>query len=592
VATEKTSWEVEMDEDVSPAARKAETALGRLHKMIQRFSASGMSPVANRMNAVRNKVNGLAMSKISGYSAATGQKFGPYRKGTLDERVQGRGVGGLIAERVGGKLSAGGSSLSKFGKKWDKFKKNESVNDAFEGTKNGVMIAVAALGAMVAGITIATIKMVDFGQKSRAAFGMMLGGAAAGNAAFQRSRDLAKEMGMDIADVTGSYQRFLSMGFDTKESEQLIKMGADMTALGNSSEKVRSVLDAMGKINATGTMQGDELMMLAEAGINIGSIYDVLGKKLGKTRAEIVKMKEAGKITSRQAIDAIKETVLATTKQTEFGAARKVVISSTLGGGWDQLKAQVKDKMIGIADATAPALAKAMGAVNKRISAILNSKDGASGANGIVTMINWIAELIETNVPTIEGFFRAFIDGASEVLGPIMEMGNSIGLATGMDKVDTAKMLGKAIGQLVGVAIAAGAALGGGFLQALISIANVLNDIIGAIKWVTDNIGAFIFSFSNGLADQNALKDYAARNGGSMAGVSNSSLNGLQNQAATIQAGSSSKNVTNNLTTNVTAQAPAGGTKEDGRAYGEGIAQGNQRATLRYFESANVAQGT
>jgi tape measure domain-containing protein len=353
------------------------------------------------------------------------------------------------------------------------------------------------------------------------------------------------------------------------------------------------VLDAMGKINATGTMQGDELMMLAEAGINIGSIYDVLGKKLGKTRAEIVKMKEAGKITSRQAIDAIKETVLATTKQTEFGAARKVVISSTLGGGWDQLKAQVKDKMIGIADAASPALAKAMGAINKRISTVLNGKDGAAGASGIVSMINWISSAVEGAVPTIETFMRSFIDGIGQVLGPMWEMGSALSSSLGGANVNTAQLLGKAIGQLAGLAIAAGAALGGGFLQALISIANVMNDIIGGIKWITDGIGAWIFKTSDALATQQAMNDFAARNGGDMSKASNSSFNAMTAQAGGIKPGAAAGgNITNTLSTQVNVAAPLGGTKEDGRAFGEGVAQGNNRGMSRWLESANVAQGT
>lgn len=583
-----------MAEDVSPAARKAETALGRLHKQIQRFSASGMSSAMKSMNAIRDRVNGIAAAKINGFGAATGQKFGPFQKGTLDARVQNRGIGGLVAERSGARLSAGGDALTRFGKKWDKFRNSAGVGKAFEVAGNAVMIAAAAAGAMVAGITIATIKMADFGQKSRAAFSMMLGGQVEGEKAFMRSRELAKELGMDIADVTGSYQRFLSMGFDKAESEQLIKMGADMTALGNSSEKVRSVLDAMGKIQATGTMQGDELMMLAEAGINIGAIYDVLGKKLGKTRGEIVKMKEAGKITSRQAIDAIKETVLATTKQTEFGAARKVVISSTLGGGWDKLKAEFRDKMIEIADASAPALAKALAKVNARISKVMNGPDGDAMTGGIVSMVNWIASLIEDNIPTIEGFFRAFTEGAGEVLGPLREMASGMGFLSSGDKVSTAQMLGKAIGQLAGLAVSAAAVLGGGLLQALISVATVMNDIINSVKWLTDKIGSGWFMASDQLANVQAQRDYAARNGGSMAGVSDSSLNDSVSQMGYVKAGSASgsKQINNNLTTQVTAQAPPGGTLEQGREWGQGVAQGNQRQQMRFFESVNASQGT
>lgn len=588
--SEKTSWEVELNEDVSPAARKAETALGRLQRMIQRFSASGLP---RSLNAVRDRVNGVAIRAATGGEAVRRNKIGRL----VDERgkfVREKAMDNT-STRIGRSWDSGVGKLQKFGKTWDKFKGNAGVSKVFESAKTGVMLVAAAAGAVVAGVTVATIKMVDFGQKSRAAFSMMLGSEAAGEQAFTRSRQLAKELGMDIAEVAGSYQRFLSMGFDQAGAVELIKMGADMTALGASSEKVSSVLDAMGKIQATGSLQGDELMMLAEAGINIGAIYDKLGEKFGKTRAQIVKMKEAGKITSADAIQAIKDTVLATTKQTEFGAARKGVIAKTLGGGWDKLKAEVKDKMIGIADASAPALAKALNAINKRMTKILNGKEGSAAQGGVVSMVNWIASTIEENVPTIETFFRAFTDGMSEVLGPMWEMGSALSASMGGDKLSTAQLLGKAIGQLAGLAIAAGAALGGGMLQALISISVVMNDIVKAAKWIIDNIGAFVFGMSDGMANLQAMDRFNQQNGG-MSGASNSEFGKLPDyyaKTAGIKQGEASqKNVNQVANINVTAQAPAGGTLQDGKTWGEGAAQGMQRQQLRFFESANLANGT
>jgi tape measure domain-containing protein len=555
-----------MDEDVSPAAHKAETALARLHRQIQRFSAMGRGGAMKALGAVRDKVSGMGA------------------------RAAAQSVVSRVGGGIGNVWDKGAEGLTKFGAKWDKFRNNAAVGEVFTKVKEGVMLVGAAALGIGAAIVYSTVKMVDFGQKSRAAFTMMLGGAEKGAAAFAESRVLAKQLGMDIADVTGSYQRFLSMGFDQAESKQLIAMGADMTALGNSTEKVRSVLDAMGKIQATGTMQGDELMMLAEAGINIGSIYDILGKKLGKTRAEIVKMKEAGKITSRQAIDAIKEQVLATTGQKQFGDARKVVIATTLGGGWDQLKATFRDKMIGIADAAAPGLAKALSALNTRLTKIFDGKDGDAMSSSLIRFVDWIAGAFESSLPYIEDFFRSFIDGASEVLGPMMEIGNSISAGLGVDKAETVKLLGRSIGQLVGVAISAGAALSGGFLQALVSIANVLNDIIRAIKWATDGLGAFIFSFTDAAANQKAIAEAAARDGG--IGNVQGGLNGLRTGAAALQAGSSNKAISQTMNTTVNATVPPGATRADGEEFGKGVAAGNQRGMSRFFNDLNTANGT
>jgi hypothetical protein len=172
------------------------------------------------------------------------------------------------------------------------------------------------------------------------------------------------------------------------------------------------------------------------------------------------------------------------------------------------------------------------------------------------------------------------------------EMASSMGFLSTGDKVSTAQMLGKAIGQLAGLAIAAAAALGGGLLQALISVAQVMNDIIGMMKWVTDHLGMAEMFFENGEQDAAALEDYKRRNGGSTAGISDSRLNDSVAQMGFVKPDYTPKQVTNQLTTNVQVAAPPGGTMEDGRAFGEGLAQGNQRGTARFFESVNVAQGT
>jgi len=624
--SEKTSWEVELDEDVSPAARKAESALARLQRRIQRFSSMGMSKAMGGLGGLRDRLNraaigagsmgaattrdragklrnargqfvnesalgnlwgkvggARALDMVPGLAAARGRKMGPFRQGSLDERAA--GFGASLGPRMSAMAGGFGSATKSAGRFFKKLDNNAAASKVFSGIKDGVVGVALATAALVAGLVVSTVKMVDFGQKSRAAFSMMLGGEAAGNAAFAESRKLAVDLGMQIEDVAGSYQRFLSMGFDQAESQELIKMGADMTALGNSTEKVRSVLDAMGKINATGTMQGDELMMLAEAGINIGSIYDKLGEKFGKTRAEIVKMKEAGKISSRDAIDEIKATVLATTGQTEFGAARQNVIANTLGGGWDQLKAEVRNRMIDVADASERPLVKMLASLRSRVSAAFGGTAGDRGVSGISRAIGWLAEKFDSALPLIETLFGSIRDGAASVLGPMWEMSQGMTGTFGGDRIETIRKMGEVLGTLYGIALTVSSVFGGVFLQTLTSVFNVLHDIIESLKWVTDKAGSFIFSFADGYANQEARK---------RAGADGMTFDrqGMVNAVNGVSAGSAGATITNTLQTTVNAVVQPGGTKAEGEAFGKGAAQGFDRQAMGYFNGLNDAQGT
>lgn len=619
---EKTSWEVELDEDVSPAARKAETALGRLQRMIQRFSASGMSKAMVGLNSIRDRLNmaavgaGVASARIvhrrlangrfaggkdtevtmggtsrsvldmvPGLAAMRGRKMGPFRPGSIDERAAGFGSRMSAAwDKVTNGATRATKATQNFIKKLDDSKKASKV---FEWAKNATMLVAAGAAAMTAGILVSTTKMVDFGQKSRAAFSMMLGSQELGEIAFKRSRQLAKELGMDIHEVAGSYQRFLSMGFDQAGAEELIKMGADMSALGASTEKVSSVLDAMGKIQATGTLQGDELMMLAEAGINIGAIYDKLGEKFGKTRGEIVKMKEAGKISADDAIQAIKDTVLATTKQTSFGMARKGVIANTLGGGWDKLKAEVRDKMIGIADAAAPALARAMNSVNTRLSTILNGNDGSAMQDTIVRGIEWVAIKIEEAIPLIEEFGRSFVAGFREAAGPLSEIGAGLSDSFGGNKAEMIRSIARSLGMVAAVLGAAAFVIGGIFTAAVYAAGKAIEYLVMMWSWAQEKIGGFLF----GLLDSKLNTDAQLRATGegwrppAMGQDLGAQVNG-------IKTGSAGNNIQQTAQISVTAQAPQGGTREDGQIWGEGAAKGIQRQQMRFFEDLNVSQGT
>lgn len=175
--------------------------------------------------------------------------------------------------------------------------------------------ALMAVGAGVAAVGVgAAIGAAKFGsavvmaqaykEDVTRALSIMLKGKDAADAALKTAAQTADFIGEDRAKVAGGFVDLLAKGFDVKKADEITRRLAD---LGSVDPKARTedLVRVIGQIASTGRLQGDELNELANAGLETGSVYDALGKQLGKTRAEVIKLKEAGKITSDQAITAI-----------------------------------------------------------------------------------------------------------------------------------------------------------------------------------------------------------------------------------------------------------------------------------------------
>jgi tape measure domain-containing protein len=578
--TEKTRWEVDLVDGVSGSARRQETALERLQRRFQRLSASSNAALAS--TAARFETFGAKMRR--NWQILTRQYQGPLRTGfeeNLRHPVQ-------AAARTAGRAWSAAGQQAKRG--WGAFAEwlPGKLKDA---TKlSGLLVAGSVLG-----VTAIAAKYADLGQKSRAAFSLMLGSQAAGESAWMESRKLAVDMGMKIDEVAGSYQRFISMGFKRGEAVELVKMGADMTALGASAEKVSSVLDAMGKIKATGTLQGDELMMLAEAGINIGSIYDRLGEQFGKTRAQIVKMKEAGKISSEDAISAIKATVLATTGQTEFGAARTKVMESTLSGAFQRMRSRMVDSLIGVGEEAAPRLTAMMSKVGDMVTKFLDSKSGKDFMGDAADLVSQVADTISASLPYVRQFIGAFSEGFGNTMSVIVDLMSDLFSQNGSSLLETMKSMGTAAGRLVALLAGAAGALSGLVFTIVRVGAAISNYVVSALDWVASKIFAISNAIENMASTTRSflgmdIGEFAAKVAPPTAGAA--AVPGVPAALNAQGKPSIANTTTNTVTVPVTVQAPAGGSEADGRTWGAGASKSIERGLLGALGGANAAAGT
>lgn len=229
-----------------------------------------------------------------------------------------------------------------------------------------VTAAASAIARALARGLALVVKTAAWAQKTRIGFQMVTGGVNAGNAAMGKALKLASRYGLDVKKTTDQFKKLLAMQFSVGEASDIVKMAADMQALGMGAEASERVIRAMTQIRSKAKLQAEEMMQLAEAGISMDLVYKALGDQLGKTRDEIIKMQQAGKINDKQGLKAIKQAVLYKLRINEVGDAADKQ-AKTLQGMFARLRAMGQASLIELAEKVMPGLQKAFAPIFKEI---------------------------------------------------------------------------------------------------------------------------------------------------------------------------------------------------------------------------------
>jgi tape measure domain-containing protein len=381
-------------------------------------------------------------------------------------------------------------------------------------TKNAVTVGAVVGGALVGGITAAAVGMVDFGQRSRQAFGLLAKEGEVPEQLFQRSLQLAEDFGLQMKDTAKQVQKFRALQFSQKQSEALIKMGADMMALGANSEEVSRVFAQLGQIKAKDTLQTEELRTLAESGVSTQVVFAALAKQLGKTEGAIKDMISKGEITGSQALNAIGTAILFKTGTKQFGEAGKKIADSTLSGMATQFRAKTQRAFLGVADAAAPAINRVAKAIFGDLKSLFEGpklsveEQVASQAFGnrggaaplpplfqkIADAVAGVAKAVEKALPVVKSFLKGFEKGAAEAWkefsGAFSEVAGILGGSEGERTLKMSEALGKSFGFL---AVATGA-VAMAFTAVGVALALVANFAMKVVINFVDSLGEALAS--------------------------------------------------------------------------------------------------
>lgn len=292
-------------------------------------------------------------------------------------------------------------------------------------------VAVGYLGFKLAGLAFdglkAATEFATFGQNSRMAFNALAKHGASGNKLFEHARNLAVDYGQDVMDTTNSFKKLLAGGFNPKLATEVIKMGADMRFLGSSAEEVKGAVRAISQIKAAGRLQGDELNQLAEAGIGASTVYAALGKSLGKTVPEVMKLKEAGKIDAKTAIAGILEAVKATTGEKQLGDVGKDWANHAIDGMIGRVKARGQNFMQQVGDRMAPMLMRMAEGAMAWTEAFINSGRAEQLIGKIGDTLDATSDILVRAAPLAERFLTGFGTGATQAFDNLSRVLTALG---------------------------------------------------------------------------------------------------------------------------------------------------------------------
>lgn len=365
---------------------------------------------------------------------------------------QAKGSGAFLKDMFGG--IAGGVTMGNL------------AASAIMGIGSAALSAAGQVANLVGSLATGILAAGGFRERAIIAFDALSKGAKTGSADLAKVRQLAFEMGAPFEDTAESIMKLRKMGFAAAEAENLFKSMQDMRGVGATMEETKRAIVAITQIKSAGKLQGDEMNQLAEAGVGASEVYKQLGKILGKTVPEVIKMKEAGKIDSDTAIKGIMAALAETTGSKKPGELGKKIANETLGGLLEKLKNFGGIAMDTIAEKVAPAFMKLKPILDDIMNA-LQSPEAKKAIDDIAAGVSAIFSATVAAWPAIKQFTAGLLEGLAplkdigkgvlDVLGPMFK-------ALGIDAkgaASGARLLGQGLAVVIGAATLAGAAIAG-----------------------------------------------------------------------------------------------------------------------------------
>ncbi|KJV25004.1 hypothetical protein VI06_19860 [Aquitalea magnusonii] len=321
------------------------------------------------------------------------------------------------------------------------------------GMRGEVVGAVAALVSLSAALYSASNVVLDTAGQFETLKVQLVAvekSATVGTHAFAAMKQLALDSPFGVKDLTGSYIQLRNFGLDPMAGS--LQAIVDQSAkLGGGQEKLISIGLALGQAWSKQKLQGDDILQMINAGV---PVWDLLGKSLNKTTADLQKMSEAGQL-GRNEIQKLIQAMEADAK----GAAASQVSTwqgalSQLSDIWQQFKAQLADA--GLMDVAKEQIAK----LTEMIRTAMQDGTAEKIGKQMASIIKAIGDVAESTVGFIRDHSNAIklLAGSYAglvILRPIVSWIASIGIGLNTLKISIAEL--RTVGNIADVIFGADA---------------------------------------------------------------------------------------------------------------------------------------
>ncbi|PTU70752.1 tape measure protein [Chromobacterium haemolyticum] len=346
------------------------------------------------------------------------------------------------------------------------------------GVRGEIIGTVAALGSLTGAVqaTMSVLSKTGAFETLQVQLNNVEKSSVLGAHTFKQLKQLALDTPFGVQGLTQTYTQLKNFGLDPMAGS--LQAITDQSAkLGGSQETLTRIALALGQAWSKQKLQGEEVLQFVDAGV---PVWDLLGKKLNKTTAELQDMGSKGLLGR----DVIRQLIQAMEEESKGAASSQVGtwqgMVSQLQDIWDQYladignsgpleaaKAQVKALMDAIAQSMADGTAAEMG---RSLASIINALGAAISVT--VGFVREYADAIKLLVGSFIGMkvlvqVVQWVGALSAVLNTLRAIGSTkIAIGMAVDSSGIAKAIGEiallktAIGAIPIAAVAGFAAFG------------------------------------------------------------------------------------------------------------------------------------
>jgi tape measure domain-containing protein len=181
---------------------------------------------------------------------------------------------------------------------------NSSLRSGF-GVGAGIGTGITVVENLISSLDRAGGAGINFNasmEQTEMGFTKMLGSGRAARDMLNQIWQISSKTSFEFPGLKNSVQDLMAWKFSAKESlRYMVAIGDSMAYMGRGEEEIQRIVRALGQMKTKGTVQAEELLQMAEAGL---PSFDILIEKLGLTEDQVKNIGKAG-IDSKVAIEAL-----------------------------------------------------------------------------------------------------------------------------------------------------------------------------------------------------------------------------------------------------------------------------------------------